>query len=384
MFNKILVATSLIACAMAHNKPAMKTHHSHTTTSSSSSSHSSSSHSMHASSSSSSSTTTTHHHHHDEENMAWARRQIANRESTHHYGHLEKHATKGAAQEGYKWVEKSYWSKQRAIVERAHHTYSTCKVNFHNNHKGPGATAAWKKSPERRKAHMALELELHRAEDIMKSGKGNVKAARALAAKIKKRMEWNAHHLLTKARGRISTVNKKTGKALLTIMDAAQKAKYRAIRKAKLRKERADRHLKRSLKAADAGIKTAAWKAKQARIEATKQKDAMKAKEARVHAKAKKVKAAMMAKARAKRARVAAHAKLVQKRALKKEKKVREEQVERQRAKIAEKDREAKSEERTDAREYRTEQRRMRHDKRRMERDERKEHRMRPQQEHCE
>jgi len=35
---------------------------------------------------------------------------------------------------------------------------------------------------------MALELELHRAQDIIKSGKGNVKAARALAAKIKARM----------------------------------------------------------------------------------------------------------------------------------------------------------------------------------------------------
>lgn len=213
MFNKVLVATTLIACAIAS----------------------------------------------EASELEWARKQVASYHTTKKT--LVKHTTKGAPAKGYKWVEKTYWAKQKAIVKAAHRTYAICKADFHRKH-GKGATAAWKKSPERRKAHMALELELHRAQDIIKSGKGNVKAARALAAKIKQRMIWNANHLVGKARGRISTINKKTGKALLKIMTVAQKMKYRAIRKAKLAKERADRHLKRSTKLADAAIKTAAWKAK--------------------------------------------------------------------------------------------------------------------------
>jgi len=106
---------------------------------------------------------------------------------------------------------------------------------------------------------MALELELHRAQDIIASGHGNVKAARALAAKIKARMVWNANHLVDKARGRISTINKKTGKALLKVMSAAQKMKYRAIRKAKEAKLAADRKLKADMKKADDAIGSAAW-----------------------------------------------------------------------------------------------------------------------------
>jgi len=51
-------------------------------------------------------------------------------------------------------------------------------------------------------------------------------------------------------------------------MNVAQKMKmkYRAIRKAKLRKQRADEQLKSDEAMADEQIKTAAWKAKKARL----------------------------------------------------------------------------------------------------------------------
>ena len=138
---------------------------------------------------------------------------------------------------GYKWVEKSYWHKQKAEVENnAHTSYETCRADFHRRRGGVVDVNAWRTSKARSDARTILQSELERARQIRNGTQGMRRGAMTAAGSAKAKIIGGAQGQLDGARAYVKSSEKKTVKYMVHMQNKAGRMKARAMVQAKKEK----------------------------------------------------------------------------------------------------------------------------------------------------